>query len=697
MRTILALLVALLVLSWTAGVGLAQTATPTPAPVKLEIVRIDWRPDSPRAGEPVIFAVTYRNAGEQTIAKDQTVMMTLMVQSAGAAVCEQTEAAVGVSKLRPDDENTHDFAPCFLNLEGGYTAEVQVDGATGEQETAGAVEITSTPAPRSLSVGTAASALPSEWTNVFAGLGMFAAVMAIVAAGTEVLIDSLKVGLGMKSKVTSLEALAKLESLLPGQLASLGVEATALEQFQELKRSLNSVLEKPVKWVSDVRGAADAIQKGAFREAYTHVTNLLPRPGQVVAADKLAELKEGAKAALGALDTLQAKLGLHPAFVAPMKRDLGQAIDSVTIGTSAEFLERLFKRLQDPGWPQQITEGWLEKERNTLLTKGREAVMSLFEKDVRPELLGMGMESAVVDDIHLKLSLALSFSESKAMAATTTYLQSLENLLVSVEERRAAMQSPTRKLWRRLREASHGLATVVVAAGLTLAAFLAWVELHLIWTIRSFSLPLAIGLNTLLALLATYALLRLAAWKGGQVFRANVSANRAITDLQKVEVFWNWLRGDEQLDPAHFGRPRPAAGKNGRDELTVATAAEVVMARSDQQEDEESSRLRWLRVISVMVGFILAYALQVDAAVLLDAVVPGVADSINSVFSFGGEQLHAFWPRLPAGLDLTAGMILTGLAASAGSAYWHDQLDRLQASKSTLEKVATLVRQAKGK
>ncbi|VAW42055.1 hypothetical protein MNBD_CHLOROFLEXI01-2922, partial [hydrothermal vent metagenome] len=31
--------------------------------------------------------------------------------------------------------------------------------------------------------------------------------------------------------------------------------------------------------------------------------------------------------------------------------------------------------------------------------------------------------------------------------------------------------------------------------------------------------------------------------------------------------------------------------------------------------------------------------------------------------------------------DLTAGIILTGLAASAGSGFWHDQLSRLQSIK----------------
>lgn len=700
MRITLAIFTALLALALTAGIGLAFQGSNEQGP-QLSIEQISWQPDAPRAGDPVVFSVTYGYTGTREITNTTPVTMSLTVvggrDTAGAA-CSHQETVAEASGMPAGDQNIHDFAPCFFLDGGSYTATVTMKAGALQAESGRA----GNPPAATIAVGPAVSALPDQWTQVFAGLGMFAAIMAIVAAGTEVVIDSLKVGLGMKSKVTALDALNQMENVLPGQLASLGVGAAALEQFQELKRNLNSTLEKVWQPATEVRRAADAIQRGAFSEAYRAITNLIPRKGQVVAADKLADLKEGAKATLGALDTLQVKLGLSRDFVATIKRDVSHEIDSVTIGTSAEFLERLFGRLQDPRWPQEVVEGWLEKQRDTLLVKGQEAVMRLFEQEVRPELEGIGMEAAVVEKIQQNLTLALSFADTKAMAATNSYLRSLENLLMSVEARRVAMQSPTRKLWRRLREASHGFGLVVAVVALVLAKFVAWLQLHLIWmNLLDMSITRAVILDTLLAFLLTYGVLRLLAWKGGQIYQVKVKPGGEITALQKVEVCWNWLRGDQHLDPAQFGRPPSSAevmGKiTGSNHLTVDTAAEVVMARSDQQEDEESSRLRWLRVISVLVGFVLAYVLQVDAAVLLNAVIPGVGDSINAVFYFSGGKLHALWPRFPAALDLTAGMILTGLAASAGSAYWHDQLDRLQASKPALEKVATLVRQAKGK
>ena len=68
---------------------------------------------------------------------------------------------------------------------------------------------------------------------------------------------------------------------------------------------------------------------------------------------------------------------------------------------------------------------------------------------------------------------------------------------------------------------------------------------------------------------------------------------------------------------------------------------------------------------------------DIDAAILLNEAVPGISAKINAMLNVSGEKLHALLPALPEGHALTAGIILTGLAANAGSAFWHDQLDRL--------------------
>ena len=86
------------------------------------------------------------------------------------------------------------------------------------------------------------SNLPADLARIFAGLAIFFAVMALVSAGTEVVIDSLKVGVGLKRKVTTMEALERMEKYLPGELASLSVSAASREQYKRMSREIRSTL-----------------------------------------------------------------------------------------------------------------------------------------------------------------------------------------------------------------------------------------------------------------------------------------------------------------------------------------------------------------------------------------------------------------------------------------------------------------------
>ena len=76
-----------------------------------------------------------------------------------------------------------------------------------------------------------------------------------------------------------------------------------------------------------------------------------------------------------------------------------------------------------------------------------------------------------------------------------------------------------------------------------------------------------------------------------------------------------------------------------------------------------------------------------------EPVVWDAATAVNQLFVIPGPMLHARWAWLPSQLNITPGIILTGLAASAGSAFWHEQLERLQAARQLTE---TAVQVAKG-
>ncbi len=179
--------------------------------------------------------------------------------------------------------------------------------------------------------------------------------------------------------------------------------------------------------------------------------------------------------------------------------------------------------------------------------------------------------------------------------------------------------------------------------------------------------------------------------------------NRA-TILRRIETLWNLLRFGfdvTQVNPENFGQAESvtgyeemsAAGSQPDFEFSAETTAQFIMVRTDQQRDEETSRLRILRVMSIVVGLLLAYLLQIDVLRLLSEAFPGALDSLNVVI-ITGETLHNWRSWFPVEKTLTVGIVLTGFAASAGSAFWHDRLDKLQASKKGAQAAATLLNQA---
>jgi hypothetical protein len=153
----------------------------------------------------------------------------------------------------------------------------------------------------------------------------------------------------------------------------------------------------------------------------------------------------------------------------------------------------------------------------------------------------------------------------------------------------------------------------------------------------------------------------------------------------------NWVVGRKK-EPGEYGEIDPDV-RAEIEETGPTNVAAILLRREDLHRDQETSRIRLLRIVSIFVGTGLAYLLQIDAFDYLEQAVPGI-----SQFNFDlvtGDQLSGFWPRLSSDLDITVGIVLTGLAASAGSKFWRDLLGRLQATKQQAESAASLLRKGK--
>lgn len=85
---------------------------------------------------------------------------------------------------------------------------------------------------------------------------------------------------------------------------------------------------------------------------------------------------------------------------------------------------------------------------------------------------------------------------------------------------------------------------------------------------------------------------------------------------------------------------------------------------------DERKRITILRIIAAAIGIAIAVLLRIDTFEILGSLLP--------------PNVHAF---LSASGGQFGGTVITGLAASAGSSFWHDQLGRLRAIKDSAKEL----------
>lgn len=110
-------------------------------------------------------------------------------------------------------------------------------------------------------------------------------------------------------------------------------------------------------------------------------------------------------------------------------------------------------------------------------------------------------------------------------------------------------------------------------------------------------------------------------------------------------------------------------------ENRIKLAQKMVSVRN-QYDESESVRIMRMRRLATGLGILIAGGLGMDTFALIT---PMLSESMRG------------WVDTP--FMSMAGMVLTGIAASAGSSFWHDQLDRVRAVKQSARNLQSVLNQ----
>jgi hypothetical protein len=480
---------------------------------------------------------------------------------------------------------------------------------------------------------------PSDLTQALGVLGLFAAVMAVLAVGTEVIVDTIKLAIGMKSKPTAMASMEKLEALLPGKLKDFGASADAQKQVEGYLKGLRVVMED----VQTIQESILDLRKGQVLDALRKLHDLAPEQFK-------EQLKQSSEAAadyaLGFLSQHGVELTQDEndhirRLINDMVTDLSTD-NAEALKTDLEIrLDRLIEKVHtmaDTVWEyealidsvQSMINSWLNEEENKkLLAEG--GANALIQKAEETLLAQLRLPPELRQQVSVWLKSTISGLDTTAQNDLDNYLQSLTNLLKQVRDEREEIHSPARKFWR-----------------------------HLV---------------------------RIEFLGIGRLFKF-------------IQRIWDQFFGHPPQEPIPT--------------LTLTDTAAVIMQEETRQRDEEASRLRWMRLISVVAGIWLASSLGINAGELLKDVFPGLVGPLNDKvvevvarinFSTLGDLIGALWSLiaavpllgsllnetlLPYVKEIQVGVILSGLGAAAGSAFWHDQLEKLQSAKKASEQLDRL-------
>lgn len=155
----------------------------------------------------------------------------------------------------------------------------------------------------------------------------------------------------------------------------------------------------------------------------------------------------------------------------------------------------------------------------------------------------------------------------------------------------------------------------------------------------------------------------------GSVVDAKATAIQALTtDVKKTEE--QLLQSVQDLKQV-ADEAVAALGPDGKVTEAQKNLALKFAALRRNYAANERQRIVLLRIISALVGILAAVLLRIDTFDILGVLFPA---NVQALLTQPNAQI--------------GGMLITGLAASAGSSFWHDMLGRVRNLKDSVQEVS---------
>ena len=336
------------------------------------------------------------------------------------------------------------------------------------------------------------------------------------------------------------------------------------------------------------------------------------------------------------------------------------------VGERLEELERITLQFEDKA--ERVRHAVRDELSNTLKSLAIYSAEEALERSwrrLKPKLkkIDPDLNTEELRDWLEAALTRLKEEDASNIAEVNTYLHSVSMLFDAVREENYNLQGPLRKFWRWLCDNMLSIAHIIQGIG---------------WLPAWLRTPIAL------------------------IFRVPAL----------LQYLWAWLKGKlpegetlrERLE--NLGRH-----KSFDPVLTMEEAARRILEEKTHHKDQENNRIAWLRILSVIVGILLAAMLKIDAIQLLEPILGNAAVAFRDMSEAGQAvewytigDLMGWHVQTPAGvlgkilsllLRLKPGIALSGLGAAAGSGFWHDQLDKLRNAKDTVGQIEEISKQIK--